>query len=881
MLEKPTSITCRYLIPALIALHALPSSAETKTFLNTSADGLWSTDANWSTGSKPGASDNAAIGSGLTATIAANAPNIDIATVGSSSSPDTTIIIGANLRTRLFRIAHFDASFGSVVQNGGQVTITESLDIASTNTFATSGLYNINGGSLSFPNCTLGTRGNAVFKVTGSDAASISGGSMTVANAGRLEFVFGATGVTPITLSGDLNLGYAAQLSVDGSNYTGGPGIITLVTSNIIDRVFPPDRVTVSGFAGLDAEIRHTKTDVQIVLTEIGKFPPAPPQLATVLPNGGELPQLGESTFSFTRDYSPSGSPWAIIWRESLVFDALMKHEEIDGGNPVPSKSWQLRIGKGGQVYSLIGDAIGETIPPQFREGGDSDEAPWVDEVWQGVYVDQAQHNPPNSKWFVHQSGAYLRDPALTRPFYSPLVASRIDPADRSYETVNWSQFPHNNQNVDNIGNNDFRPHILTFTKWRDVGGGVIECTLGYYNFGTDYITFVNMPWGGVRRTKLGHHFTIAPDGTPTRDNSNFADSVSVSASDSAGWAAFSANASGTDASLAIVHGFDPTPLPPYLVGNSDWRYGVAGTANSETGSRNYIVGNFRRRPNTPGGTGVWSRFYYAFGSSLADIEDRIEVGQLTSSAVIGPFEFGEEDTPLVGYNFTGSLGTLEYAIDPENSQIFLYSRPVSGSSPLFFIERNNGDRFLTWNPYEISLKPYNGVIQKIQLLGYAPNVADTSPHLAYQPLDSLLTGNVGSYIASGRTLAARTGWAYWAEQTPGASGIGSPLADDDEDGLNDLLEYALGANPNLQDFADHIPAVNDALTFSFTRPVDRFDVTYKVEATDDLTGDWTTVEMEPVIQDNGDGTETLRYENLELLFPESDRCFVRLAVNR
>ncbi|MGY8951725.1 MAG: hypothetical protein ACKVJW_08060, partial [Flavobacteriales bacterium] len=106
-----------------------------------------------------------------------------------------------------------------------------------------------------------------------------------------------------------------------------------------------------------------------------------------------------------------SNSFWAIdSFSESSVFKAEMSYvSNID-----TTKNYNIRIGKGGQLYSFRGN-FGESVPPQWVHpnwvdssyGGGTSYAPWVDEVWQMVCVDGTQHNPPDSMYFIHQAGVY------------------------------------------------------------------------------------------------------------------------------------------------------------------------------------------------------------------------------------------------------------------------------------------------------------------------------------------------------------------------------------------------------------------------------------------------------------------------------------------
>ena len=106
--------------------------------------------------------------------------------------------------------------------------------------------------------------------------------------------------------------------------------------------------------------------------------------------------------YNFTEEYSPNASTWAIseVFSDSIVFQAEMKYQHPGD----PTKSYQMRIGKGGQIYSLR-SAFGESVPPQWRKPkqvGDALQvnasAPWVDEVWQMVAVDTKLNNPKNDE---------------------------------------------------------------------------------------------------------------------------------------------------------------------------------------------------------------------------------------------------------------------------------------------------------------------------------------------------------------------------------------------------------------------------------------------------------------------------------------------------
>ena len=97
-----------------------------------------------------------------------------------------------------------------------------------------------------------------------------------------------------------------------------------------------------------------------------------PPSVATVSKDT-------QGRTSISLDYTPSTSLWAEGLDEKQVFHAQIQHEQDE------NNSFTLRIGKGGQIYSLRGP-FGESVPPSCTGKGPS-RSPWNDEVWQFVTV--------------------------------------------------------------------------------------------------------------------------------------------------------------------------------------------------------------------------------------------------------------------------------------------------------------------------------------------------------------------------------------------------------------------------------------------------------------------------------------------------------------
>ncbi len=411
---------------------------------------------------------------------------------------------------------------------------------------------------------------------------------------------------------------------------------------------------------------------------------------------------------SISRSYSPSNSAWSTNFSEELVMDTLISSDS--------SNDWELRIGKGGQIYSLKTSALGETVPPQYHN---NDNAPWVDEVWQTVSV----YNTGANAKFNHSAGVYLNDPILTEPFYTPRLATEIDEANKSLYAINWMQPSGNLYDEDNPS------HIINLTKYKDLGDGIIEVTLGMYNFGkTEVYRYHNMPWGGVRRTALEYNYLSNTDQTSYTQVTGYFGEVGNGTArledidDTGGWTVFCSENSGDyGESLGFVFGKDDR-INSDTYGSSRIRQGYAWPLppqEGETNWRNYMVSTLNRRHNINHHKGIWSRFYFVFGSNRENVRQKILNKNLVDNTTFEDMNITEDDVDLIGYQIINDHGkfTIDKSITPD---FYLYSGPVEDSIPIFEIINTDNSRFITWNPYKAgTTKFYDGSIKHINLLGF------------------------------------------------------------------------------------------------------------------------------------------------------------------
>lgn len=105
--------------------------------------------------------------------------------------------------------------------------------------------------------------------------------------------------------------------------------------------------------------------------------------------------------------------------------------------------------------------------------------------------------------------------------------------------------------------------------------------------------------------------------------------------------------------------------------------------------------------------------------------------------------------------------------------------------------------------------------------------------------------------------------------------------ADWDGDGIQNLAEFALGADPKVSDRTalPAVTAVSDYLTISYLPNPEATDVNYIVEAATDLSN-WSSADIEPVnvINPNPPGLRTFRYR---IPISQSENVFLRLRLER
>ncbi|THF75256.1 hypothetical protein [Cohnella fermenti] len=451
---------------------------------------------------------------------------------------------------------------------------------------------------------------------------------------------------------------------------------------------------------------------------------------------------------AFADEVDIDNDKWAAGLNERHVYHASIVHRQT------ADTSWELRIGKGGQLYSLTGP-FGEAIPPQSSadtpmSGG------WVDEVIQPVSINRGLNNPdtqfPQSvydsmAYYIHQAGVYegkdTEALGRNRFFYSPALAYGWDATDHSYSMLNWGQQAH----IPNI----HKSGILYYEKVRDAGDGIIEVTYVLSNFGSDRIDDITLPWGGVRKSNLPDHVVSETDGSYTAIGGDFSDPANrLSLADTGGWAAFAQDADDEDGyALGWVFGTDKHygEDTSFQYARNTWAWGDANRDDYLVGG---VGGNFYLEP----GQTMYYRHYWVVGK-LADVQTKANA--LADSVDYGLLSFVEGDADLIPlYTKTEGSQTV-LTREPQSGHspaLHTYAEPVAGSQPLFLVkDTTTGEYKLSFDPYEFAdtapfanpypttdpkyadyqnrtlYKQYDGKLAYVDLLGFAmpADKADTA----------------------------------------------------------------------------------------------------------------------------------------------------------
>ncbi|ANW96386.1 hypothetical protein AXE80_08890 [Wenyingzhuangia fucanilytica] len=451
---------------------------------------------------------------------------------------------------------------------------------------------------------------------------------------------------------------------------------------------------------------------------------------------------------TFTTNYEPSGSIWGEVLDEKNVFLARLKH--ISNSN----NTWDLRIGKGGQIYSFIGP-YGEGVPPSNKS-----HSQWNDEVWQPVSValtlnngdtnDEVKEGATNEglKYFIHGAGTYITE-GLDTPFYSPLMASYYNPTEKAYYVTNWGAQAH----LPSL----FKSGVLYTTKYKDIGEGILEVTYVIENFGTDTLDHLNIPWGGVRSSSLRGKFISRPGGDIEIIYGQTGTEISGDLEDidkTGGYVIYAQyTLSASSPALGIVFG-DKILKEEFNNHNLSRIYYRSAQVGGDTNPRDYTLFTTIAKIDVKPEDIFYYRIYYINGTRQ---EVQEKANKIKSEVAYGFISPTVENSPMITIK-------SEELDDALNQDIQLFTSPIKGMVPIFLMKNTTTgkeyispdlyydvDTFPFSNPYEedspkyetyqnrITYRQYNGKIEYVRLLGYASSEDLSNDGTQYTLLDDLI----------------------------------------------------------------------------------------------------------------------------------------------
>lgn len=435
-----------------------------------------------------------------------------------------------------------------------------------------------------------------------------------------------------------------------------------------------------------------------------------------------------------------SNYPDYIPYTESDVFHTQLTH--TSGANV--DIGWTVRIGKGGQIYYIDLEGMGQIICPNRYM------SPWNDDcMTTTVYSSDVVNDDPEMKvgndsfanGYIHGSGMYIKpemDPLNNKPFYCPILHEEFNADDRSYSIINWGLVPKPNIN---------RGDVLFYSRYRDIGNGVLELTFYCYNFGNRVYDFAETPWFAFRPSKFPNMIKGSAGGSSTFELHNvlFADKDRVPVN--RGWGA------GTETPN------DPNSLTCALVwGSSTTGMGVNfGVVN--TGERDMsLIAPSKSSFSMPYGTGIRYRRYVVFGK-LANVASICS--KLNEYSFFETIEFPTTDAGKFPLYLTTLEGQQVLSNTLDGVPIcYTHQIPVKDSLPLLLLKNTvTGEYFLSTDPYAICGKlpftnpyspghpkysdyqnkhiyqMYDGKTEWISLLGFVRTIPSEGIPTGYIPL--------------------------------------------------------------------------------------------------------------------------------------------------
>jgi len=405
---------------------------------------------------------------------------------------------------------------------------------------------------------------------------------------------------------------------------------------------------------------------------------------------------------------------------ENQVFHKKLTHKET-------GHSWVIKVGKGGQLFSIKTQGSGELIAYQRKNLGQ-----WIEEVFQHTLPMPPQKSPTNKvvDGDIHQAGYYtvsdLDNKTQLLPFsvYSPMFSYQFDPAANSVSYITWPQHAHlPRRYAENL--------VMINQTLTDRGGGVVEIVLEFNKWGGAPHENFSLPWVTLRAGTVPVHIVSNRDGSYREATQNLREEnpLKVREGNTGGWIAFVTSNSPDAIGIGIVYGKNPQGLD----GKSGFiRWGNNNSKGNFPGT-NGTVATVKREVRLGIGETLYYRYFFVLGT-LANIQSK--ANELESKVVLNKVTMTQEKANRLEICQDAGKSLKRTCAKDEKPIFYAFKDFTPNAKPLFLLlNAGTGEYMITDDPYEISFDPTDGSTKYSDLLGWAVPKSMAADSCRYQPL--------------------------------------------------------------------------------------------------------------------------------------------------
>ncbi len=446
--------------------------------------------------------------------------------------------------------------------------------------------------------------------------------------------------------------------------------------------------------------------------------------------------KVSSSGFNFTKEFSNSygddeaNRPWNNANLESDLFLARLSYTHPSN----PNLSYQASLSRGGNMYSYR-NVNGECVPKQYGVNSNINtdgtyRNQWTESVWHLVcnniaYQGSPASDPKKDKVIFHQGGAYGNIAQTNyEPFYGFQLAEHYDSALEEYSTVAWLQIGHPKA----TSNSDFYTEVLVWTKYRNIGNGVLQIDYAVYNFGdhtlaplgNDFRTFeidrFNPIYSGHNNNTHNRLYMSASNGTYSEKSGQSWGTTTQNANTD-GWVAFTAgdhqNNPGTGYGFIFDNGAGTNKF---------------GFVNATKAQNNFTI--IRTDTDIFQGDLLNYRHFIAVGDDVDAIQAASNAYQSYTKHGLRNMPKSEADDASYYFEFSGNTISASNATGISQG-LDLKLQPYENSFPVFVVTNSSGVSQVTSDLYSAvraanpdQMWPWNGVTTDIKLLGFSDSRA-------------------------------------------------------------------------------------------------------------------------------------------------------------